>query len=584
MDLLRLFSRTRILRFDRKRSILIDIDDIFVAPEGLKMNKNDVQALVQTQEKLRSFVPGLTFNLGFCGAYYKRGTPAEVEGSHELVRRSNNFQFAVCTMSSRDYIEVIHTSSCSVYCFSPSQNTSIAVGHGYSVSPHHSGVYPVYPPLYETWGRIWNITMTTTEEYPNIYPEHLRRGFIHRGIMVLPRQTCRLFTHTISYETFPGGKEAFHEAGNGGTVFNTLLFNPISIFMTHVTNYATDRLTLQLFSDLFQFTRTWTNLELTTDRPLNLGKRYFEIFPEDKVPIWGSPCGHKRHIDIYPPSKNCSRLPSLLILGPQKSGTTALYTFLKEHPLISANKNNKDHYEEVQFFSNETLYNYGIEWYMEQFPVPRNNQVIFEKSATYFTHPLAPKRVKALLPNIKLVVILLDPVNRAYSWYQHMQAHNSPVALKYTFSEVIGSNSASNITDRGLLSLRQHCLSPGQYQRHLNLWLDHFLPEQLLLIDGETLAIKPSIVMETVQEFLNLEMLDYNEILKWNSGKGFYCVNNHCLGPSKGRKYPDIAVGDLKFLEQYYRVDNVKLAQLLRRHVKTPIPDWLTTQLSAIRS
>ena len=43
MDLLRLFSRTRILRFDRKRSILIDIDDIFVAPEGLKMNKNDVQ-------------------------------------------------------------------------------------------------------------------------------------------------------------------------------------------------------------------------------------------------------------------------------------------------------------------------------------------------------------------------------------------------------------------------------------------------------------------------------------------------------------------------------------------------------------
>ncbi len=45
-------------------------------------------------------------------------------------------------------------------------------------------------------------------------------------------------------------------------------------------------------------------------------------------------------------------------------------------------------------------------------------------------------------------------------------------------------------------------------------WLDHFLPEQLLLINGETLAIKPYIVMETVQEFLSLEMLDYNNILK----------------------------------------------------------------------
>ncbi len=47
---------------------------------------------------------------------------------------------------------------------------------------------------------------------------------------------------------------------------------------------------------------------------------------------------------------------------PPISGSTALYTFLKEHPLISANRNNKDHYEEVQFFSNETLYNYGVEW------------------------------------------------------------------------------------------------------------------------------------------------------------------------------------------------------------------------------
>ncbi len=44
-----------------------------------------LQALVQTQEKLRSFVPELTFNLGFCGAFYNKGTPAEVEGSHELV-------------------------------------------------------------------------------------------------------------------------------------------------------------------------------------------------------------------------------------------------------------------------------------------------------------------------------------------------------------------------------------------------------------------------------------------------------------------------------------------------------------------
>ena len=57
-------------------------------------------------------------------------------------------------------------------------------------------------------------------------------------------------------------------------------------------------------------------------------------------------------------------------------------------------------------------------------------------------------------------------------------------------------------------------LSLSLFHTYIWRWLDHFLPEQLLLIDGETLAIKPSIVMETVQDFLSLERLDYDNILK----------------------------------------------------------------------
>lgn len=55
---------------------------------------------------------------------------------------------------------------------------------GYSVSPHHSGVYPVHEGLYEAWKRVWNIKVTSTEEYPHLRPARLRRGFIHRNIMV----------------------------------------------------------------------------------------------------------------------------------------------------------------------------------------------------------------------------------------------------------------------------------------------------------------------------------------------------------------------------------------------------------------
>ncbi len=56
--------------------------------------------------------------------------------------------------------------------------------NSYAVSPHHSGVYPVHTPLYRVWSEVANVSMTTTEEYPHLYPDYGRRGFIHMGIMV----------------------------------------------------------------------------------------------------------------------------------------------------------------------------------------------------------------------------------------------------------------------------------------------------------------------------------------------------------------------------------------------------------------
>lgn len=54
---------------------------------------------------------------------------------------------------------------------------------GYAVAPHHSGVYPVHVQLYEAWKQVWNIRVTSTEEYPHLKPARYRRGFIHNGIM-----------------------------------------------------------------------------------------------------------------------------------------------------------------------------------------------------------------------------------------------------------------------------------------------------------------------------------------------------------------------------------------------------------------
>lgn len=66
-----------------------------------------------------------------------------------------------------------------------------------------------------------------------------------------------------------------------------------------------------------------------------------------------------------------------------------------------------------------SLYNmYSHYRYSSLFPSVNESVMLFEKSATYFTHPLAPQRIHSFNPKMKIIVILADPIRRAYSWYQ----------------------------------------------------------------------------------------------------------------------------------------------------------------------
>ena len=97
--------------------------------------------------------------------------------------------------------------------------------------------------------------------------------------------------------------------------------------------------------------------------------------------------------------------------------------------------NVKYQYNDFTVPSNSDFYTHGIDWYMKFFPQRKhgNKTVLFEKSATYFDSSPAPQRAFQLLKNAKLVVILISPSDRAYSWYQHMRAKNDPTALNHTF-------------------------------------------------------------------------------------------------------------------------------------------------------
>uniref|UniRef100_T1JKB2 [heparan sulfate]-glucosamine N-sulfotransferase n=1 Tax=Strigamia maritima TaxID=126957 RepID=T1JKB2_STRMM len=458
----------------------------------------------------------------------------------------------------------------------------IPTDSGYSVAPHHSGVYPVHEPLYEAWKKVWNIRVTSTEEYPHLRPSRLRRGFIYKNIMVLPRQTCGLFTHTIFIDRYPGGRSKLDSSIRGGELFQTFIFNPINIFMTHLSNYGNDRLALYTFESVIKFVQCWTNLHLMTIPPLQLAEKYFQFFPQEKEPIWMNPCEDKRHRELWGTNKSCEQLPRFLVIGPQKTGTTALYTFLSMHPAIISNYPSPETFEEVQFFNGKNYYK-GLDWYMSFFPVPENStaKFLFEKSATYFEGELIPMRAHALLPRAKLVTILVSPAKRAYSWYQHMRSHQDPVALNNSFYAIVTANDSS---PKPLRELRNRCLLPGTYAIHLERWLNYYSTNQLLILDGEQLRLDPVAAMMKLQRFLKIKpFFDYASHLKYDPKKGFFCQvlkgdHTKCLGKGKGRQYPAMDPRAEKFLHTYYLSHNVALSKLLGR-LQQQNPEWLQREL-----
>uniref|UniRef100_A0A8C5LP71 Bifunctional heparan sulfate N-deacetylase/N-sulfotransferase 1 n=1 Tax=Leptobrachium leishanense TaxID=445787 RepID=A0A8C5LP71_9ANUR len=583
------FLTKKSLMLSLERFILVDIDDIFVGKEGTRMNVNDVKALLDTQTLLRSKVANFTFNLGFSGKFYHTGTEKEDKGDDLLLGSVDEFWWFP-HMWSHMQPHLFHNESSLVEQMI--LNKKFALEHGiptdggYAVAPHHSGVYPVHIPLYEAWKKIWGIKVTSTEEYPHLKPARYRQGFIHKNIMVLPRQTCGLFTHTIFYKEYPGGPTELDRSIQGGELFFTVVLNPISIFMTHLSNYGNDRLGLYTFVNLAKFVQMWTNLKLQTLPPVQLAQKYFQLFPEQRDAIWQNPCDDKRHRDIWSKEKACDRLPKFLVVGPQKTGTTALYLFLVMHPSIISNLPNPRTFEEMQFF-NGNNYHKGVDWYMEYFSVPSNvtTDFLFEKSANYFHSEEAPKRAAALVPKAKIITILIDPSDRAYSWYQHQRAHQDSVALKFSFYEVI---TAGHQAPSDLRSLQKKCLVPGWYAVHIERWLQHFPPSQVLIVDGQQLRTDPANVMDEVQRFLGVSPhYNYSEALTFDSHKGFWCQlleegKTKCLGKSKGRKYPAMDSECRTFLSIYYRDHNVELSKLLHR-LGQPLPSWLRQELQNIR-
>lgn len=210
-------------------------------------------------------------------------------------------------------------------------------------------------------------------------------------------------------------------------------------------------------------------------------------------------------------------LPDVIVIGAQKCGTTSLYHYLSQHPAVFRPKRKEVHY----FDSN---YHRDIAWYKLHFS-HRRDLLHFESTPYYLFHPKVASRVAATLPNAKLIVMLRDPVARAYSHYWHERRlgyeHLSFADAITAEDERLAGESTRLVEDDSYYSSRhQHLsyLARGCYAEQLKQWLKWFPQRQFLFIESERFFEHPGAEMVRVTQFLGLPPLGDIAWMKKNVG------------------------------------------------------------------
>lgn len=241
-------------------------------------------------------------------------------------------------------------------------------------------------------------------------------------------------------------------------------------------------------------------------------------------------------------------MPDFLIIGAQKCGTTSLYNYLIQHPQIlpAAQK-------EIHFF--DLNYSKGSDWYAAQFPAIASGSGLLsgESSPYYLFHPLVPRRVKQLFPQVKLIVLLREPVARAWSHYHH------EVRLGHehlSFEEAIASESQrlqgeieKLQSDESYYSFNhQHYTyrSRGIYIDQVQTWMELFPKEQFLILKSEDFYNDPAEILNRVFDFLEVPACQLDQYGKYNVGD-----------------YPAIGHSTRHYLIEYFQPHNRRLQEYL---------------------
>jgi hypothetical protein len=241
-------------------------------------------------------------------------------------------------------------------------------------------------------------------------------------------------------------------------------------------------------------------------------------------------------------------LPDAVILGAMKSGTSSLHNYLVQHAGVIEPLRKEVHYFDLNFERGEA-------WYRAHFGRIGEPGVNLDSSPYYLFHPAVPQRLQSLLPDAKLIVLLRDPVRRAYSHYWHERDKGRE---KLSFEAAIAAeagrlgNSHQQLADGTLPRSGEHqhfsYMARGRYAEQLDGWFAVVPRDRFLILRFEDVAREPLAALNATLDHLGLPPAAAVRLEARNT-----------------RQYPPMADEAAGRLREYFAPHNRRLEELIGR-------------------
>jgi hypothetical protein len=217
--------------------------------------------------------------------------------------------------------------------------------------------------------------------------------------------------------------------------------------------------------------------------------------------------------------------PSFIIAGAQRAGTTTLYRVLSEHPAVARPTASKG----IGYF--DLQYAKGPRWYRGHFPLawPARRKhgpdaATFESSGYYLFHPLAASRIAHDLPEVKVVVMVREPVERAYSAHRHELARGFETEEFERAIELEEERTAGEaeriVADPSYRSLhhRHHSyLARSRYSEQIDRLIDELGRDRVYVVDADVFFADPVEEFERLRSWLGLPAWRPGKVEQWNA-------------------------------------------------------------------